>query len=114
MLVAIHDVTASELTRAFVLLQRHAQLGARDAMLAAVALNRGLAAIVTADRGFDGIPGLPCRSARRSSGRVAPRLTGPVPGYGAPSPASSRARSSTASVIGSVRRPVNVFCWLGW
>lgn len=71
-------------------------------------------AIVTADRGFDGIPGLPCRSARRSSGRVALRLTGPVPGYGAPSPASSRARSSTASVIGSVRRPVNVFCWLGW
>lgn len=58
MLVALHDVTAAELTRALVLLQRHAQLGARDAMFAAVALNRGLGAIVTADRGFDGIPGL--------------------------------------------------------
>jgi predicted nucleic acid-binding protein len=58
MLVALHDVTASELTRALALFQRHPQLGARDAMFAAVALNRRLSAIVTADRGFDGIPGL--------------------------------------------------------
>ena len=28
--------------------------------------------------------------------------------------ASSTARSKIASSIGSVRRPVNVFCWLGW
>ena len=28
--------------------------------------------------------------------------------------ASSRARSSTASIIDSVSLPVNVFCWLGW
>ena len=28
--------------------------------------------------------------------------------------ASSRARANTASSIGSVRRPVNVFCWLTW
>ena len=28
--------------------------------------------------------------------------------------ASSTARAKTASSIGSVRRPVNVFCWLGW
>ena len=29
-------------------------------------------------------------------------------------PASSRARARTASIIGSVSRPVKVFCWLGW
>ena len=29
-------------------------------------------------------------------------------------PASSTARAKTASSIGSVSRPVNVFCWLGW
>ena len=29
-------------------------------------------------------------------------------------PASSTARSNTASSIGSVSLPVNVFCWLGW
>lgn len=57
-LVALHDVTASELTRALALFQRHEQLGARDAMFAAIALNRGLETIVTADRGFDGIAGL--------------------------------------------------------
>ena len=57
-LVVSHDVTASELTRALVLFRRHEQLGARDAMFAAIALNRGLSAIVTADRGFDGIAGL--------------------------------------------------------
>ena len=28
--------------------------------------------------------------------------------------ASSRARASTASSIGSVSLPVNVFCWLTW
>ena len=27
---------------------------------------------------------------------------------------SARARPSTASIIGSVSLPVNVFCWLGW
>lgn len=57
-LVALHDVTAAELTRALALFRRHDQLGARDAMFAAIALNRDLGAIVTADRGFDGIAGL--------------------------------------------------------
>jgi predicted nucleic acid-binding protein len=38
-LVALHDVTASELTRSLVLFERHEQLGARDAMFAAIALN---------------------------------------------------------------------------
>ena len=32
----------------------------------------------------------------------------------APSRASSRAVPNTSSIIGSVSRPVNVFCWLGW
>lgn len=58
MLVALHDLTAAELTRAFVLCERHPHLDARDAMFAAIALNRGLSAVITADRGFDGIPGL--------------------------------------------------------
>lgn len=57
-LVALHDLTAAELTRAFVLCERHPHLDARDAMFAAIALNRGLSAVITADRGFDGIPGL--------------------------------------------------------
>jgi hypothetical protein len=29
-------------------------------------------------------------------------------------PASATARAKTASSIGSVSLPVNVFCWLGW
>jgi hypothetical protein len=29
-------------------------------------------------------------------------------------PSSARARQNTASSIGSVRRPVFVFCWLTW
>lgn len=57
-LVALHDLTGAELTRAFALCERHPGLDARDAMFAAIALNRGLAAIVSADRGFDDIPGL--------------------------------------------------------
>ena len=35
-------------------------------------------------------------------------------GYPNPVDASSSARASTASSMGAVRRPVNVFCWLGW
>lgn len=54
----LHDVTRAESIRALALFERHEQLGARDAMFAAIALNRGLDAIVTADRGFDGIAGL--------------------------------------------------------
>ncbi|MBB4661193.1 type II toxin-antitoxin system VapC family toxin [Conexibacter arvalis] len=57
-LVALHDVTGTEFLRALALFERHEQLGARDAMFAAIALNRGLDAIVTADRGFEGIAGL--------------------------------------------------------
>ena len=37
----------------------------------------------------------------------------PRKGY-ASAPASSRALANTASIISSVSRPVNVFCWLGW
>ena len=47
---------------------------------------------------------------RRVRGRRDPRA--PV----APAEAGelARARASTASSIGSVSRPVKVFCWLGW
>ena len=46
---------------------------------------------------------------------VQPRATALSAGGRQPArPASSRARCSTASIIGSVSRPVNVFCWLGW
>jgi len=31
-----------------------------------------------------------------------------------PEAANPRARSNTARSIGSVNRPVDVFCWLGW
>lgn len=54
----VHAFELRDLERAFELAQRHPRLGARDAAHAATALNRGIAAIVSADRHFDGIPGL--------------------------------------------------------
>lgn len=62
----------------------------------------------TADRDFGRFPN--SRPATRSSAERRPTATR---SYAAPSPASSRARAKTASIIGSVSRPVNVFCWLG-
>ena len=60
------------------------------------------------------------RTARRDSGTDSPMLTADRPPSRRPGPAQTRrhggstARANTASSIGSVSRPVNVFCWLGW
>jgi hypothetical protein len=40
------------------LFERHGQLGAFDAVLAAAAVNRDVEALISADSGFGGIPGL--------------------------------------------------------
>ena len=47
--------------------------------------------------------------AATSAAMCGTRSTARVPAHDA----SSRARSSTASIIGAVSLPVNVFCWLG-
>jgi uncharacterized protein len=57
-LCRLHEVQAADVALALTLFETHASLTARDAMLAAVALNRGVEAILTADRDFDGIPGI--------------------------------------------------------
>jgi predicted nucleic acid-binding protein len=57
-LCTLHDVTAADLTLALSLFERHPALSARDATFAALALNRGLDAILTADAGFEGVDGL--------------------------------------------------------
>jgi hypothetical protein len=54
----LHAFEPHDLRRALELARRHEHLGARDAVHAATALNRGIDAIVSADRHFDGIPGL--------------------------------------------------------
>jgi uncharacterized protein len=54
----MRSTRSAELNRALALCERHPALGARDAMLAAITLNRGIGAILTADRGFDEVPGL--------------------------------------------------------
>lgn len=57
-LCRLHDVQATDVGLALTLFETHPSLTARDAMFAAVALNRGVQAILTADRDFDGIPGI--------------------------------------------------------
>ena len=57
-LCLLHDVRASDLTMALWLFETHERVTARDATFAAVALNRGLGKILSADRDFDEIPGL--------------------------------------------------------
>ena len=54
----IHDVTGEDALRALGLFERHARLDARDAVFAAVAIGRGIDAILSSDRAFDGIDGL--------------------------------------------------------
>ena len=53
------------------------------------------------------------RPRRSPPRRCARRSPAESPQPAAP-PASATARAKTASSIGSVSRPVNVFCWLGW
>lgn len=48
----------SDLRLALDLFERHEPLGAFDAVLAAVALNRSAEALVSADQGFGSVPGL--------------------------------------------------------
>jgi uncharacterized protein len=57
-LCRLHDVQAGDVGLGLSLFETHARLTARDAMFAAVALNRGVDAILTADQGFDDVPGL--------------------------------------------------------
>ena len=51
-------VETSDIARALDLWCEHERLDMRDAIFAAQALNRGIDAILSPDRGFDGIPGL--------------------------------------------------------
>lgn len=57
-LCRLHDVRTTDLNLALWLFETHERLTARDATFAAVALNRGLDTILSADRDFDDIPGL--------------------------------------------------------
>jgi predicted nucleic acid-binding protein len=54
----LHQVSAADMELALDLWCGHEQLDMRDAIFAAQALNRDIDAILSADRGFDGIPGL--------------------------------------------------------
>lgn len=51
-------VTAEDLDRGLSLFERHPELGAFDAVLAAVAIDRDAEALVSADRAFASVPGL--------------------------------------------------------
>jgi len=57
-LCRLHDVRESDVNLALWLFETHRCLTARDATFAAVALNRGVDAILSADRDFDELPGL--------------------------------------------------------
>lgn len=54
----LHSVELRDIERALDLWREHQRLDMRDAIFAAQALNRGIDAILSPDRGFDGIPGL--------------------------------------------------------
>jgi uncharacterized protein len=54
----LHPVAQSDIERALELWCEHERLDMRDAIFAAQALNRGIDAILSTDRGFDGIAGL--------------------------------------------------------
>ena len=54
----LHMVEPSDIERAMDLWCEHERLDMRDAIFAAQALNRDIDAILSTDRGFDGIPGL--------------------------------------------------------
>jgi predicted nucleic acid-binding protein len=54
----LHHVEPGDVERALDLWCEHERLDMRDAIFAAQALNRGIDAILSPDKGFDGIPGL--------------------------------------------------------
>ncbi len=54
----LHVVESSDIERALELWCEHERLDMRDAIFAAQALNRGIDAILSPDRGFNGIAGL--------------------------------------------------------
>lgn len=57
-LCVLHDLRPADIPLALELYERSTRLSARDAMFAAVALNRGIDAMLTPDRDFDDVPGL--------------------------------------------------------
>jgi predicted nucleic acid-binding protein len=57
-LCRLHAVEADDVLRGLDIYQTHPRLEARDAVFAALALNRGIDAILTADRAFDEVEGL--------------------------------------------------------
>ncbi len=56
--LSLHIVEPPDMERALDLWSDYERLDVRDAILAAQALNRGIDAILSPDRGFDGISGL--------------------------------------------------------
>jgi uncharacterized protein len=56
--LSLHVVEPHDIERALGLWREHERLDVRDAIFAAQALNREIDAILSPDRGFDGIPGL--------------------------------------------------------
>lgn len=54
----LHEFELRDLALALKLFERFPRLDVRDAVHAATAMNRGISAIVTADRDFEAIPGL--------------------------------------------------------
>ena len=57
-LCRLHELRATDVHRGMELFVARPELSARDAVFAALALNRGIDAILTSDRGFDHVPGL--------------------------------------------------------
>jgi uncharacterized protein len=53
-----HPVEPDDVQRGIDLFETHESLDAQDAVFAALAINRGIDAILTTDRAFDGIDGL--------------------------------------------------------
>jgi uncharacterized protein len=56
--VSLHVVEPRDIERALEMWREYERLDVRDAIFAAQALNREIDAILSPDRGFDGIPGL--------------------------------------------------------
>jgi uncharacterized protein len=54
----LHTVEPADVQRGIDLFEVHDDLDARDAVFAALAINRGIEAILATDRAFDGIDGL--------------------------------------------------------